>query len=368
MSLLTSLGNRTANFWRQAAAPPRGWIGVDVGSQTIKLAQVVQRNGRLHIAARWLVTLEGDPGLTQAALEGGSIAGLKADLAAARRMFTGSTCAATVSMDFTEMRSCEVPFGTRDEMWEMVREELIAAKDGVGDDCRFDFWETHGGGDGMARVTALAVAENAAARLAADLRSAGYACQVLDGLPCALARAVAMADGESNEPAAALDLGYGSPTLVITQQGKPVFSRVLRGCGGSHAILRTLEASLQLSRPECAQLLSRLAGASSNRVVKARASGIVLLLSNSVARLVEELHRTLAYVAQQFGSLRPARMWLFGGGAVVPDLGAHLGERLHLPVQAWRLDAGGDGEASDDALFGVAAALSTLAWEPPRCT
>jgi Tfp pilus assembly PilM family ATPase len=136
------------------------------------------------------------------------------------------------------------------------------------------------------------------------------------------------------------------------------------------SVLRPLEESLHLSHEQCAHLLQRYGMSGAAAPPRAPVDVVRQLVAQPLGELVEELERTVAYVAQQFPKLKPARLWLLGGGAAIRGLPAHLGERVRLPTQAWRLPAASENAEAEaeDAAFGAAAALSALKWEAQPCT
>jgi Tfp pilus assembly PilM family ATPase len=340
---------------------------MDIGSRIIKLAQVEQRQGQWRIARRWLATAGAPLGFTREALEGGILAAKKSELSAIRKFFAGAECAASLSMSLVNLRTLVLPDGLGEDLRQVVGEELAAEEELGGADFTFDFWDTQERSGESVYIAALAAPATIAARVGGDLLRAGYRCGVLDGLPCVLARAAALADSDAEQPAAVLDLGDSCWTLVIAAQGRPRFTRVLRG-GGLRSVLRPLTESLQLSHEQAVHLLNRFAVAGETNQFRGPANVVRQMVAKPLGDLVEELERTLDYVAQQFPKLKPARLWLVGGGAVMQHLPAHLSEQVGVPARAWRLPGAADDNANDEAIFGAAAALSVLKWEAQPCT
>ena len=231
----------------------------------------------------------------------------------------------------------------------------------------FDFWSTDEVSDEAAKVTALRMPARLAMSIAEDLTTAGYECQVLDGLPCALARAVTMMGGKNATPMIALDLGASEFTFVLVANGKPLYTRVLRG-GGLRTLVQPLQQSLNLSHDQAMQLLIRYAIASGDEACDKVVSAPAQLLEQPMAQLINELKRTIDYAANQFSTSKPSRMVLLGGGAAIRHLSECLNRQLAMPVQTWRLPSTKPHEAADDAHFGVAAALSVLRWEQRSCS
>ena len=251
----------------------------------------------------------------------------------------------------------------------MVREEL-ADEFANSDAFEFDFWEMDAGvpsaSDGITQLAALATQQTVIGRLTSGLLAAGVECQVLDGVPCILARASALADPPAaEEPSLALDLGHCSPQIVVCRGGRPWFCRTLPACG-LQTLLQPLRERLKLSDDQCQQLISNVGirqAAPQERVASATRS-VFQLISPRLERLATEVKRTLSYISHQFPSQLPRRVDLYGGGALLPGLADYLTTSLGLPVAPWRPHSQTTyGGSPCDPQFAAAIALSLLAFE-----
>jgi type IV pilus assembly protein PilM len=365
--MMSLLSQPRIDLSRWLARNERGWIGVDIGSRAIKLAQVERKGGRHHIAARWTL-VEGDGLLTREKLGSGELAVRSKPIASLARMFRDRRCAAVIPMAAMDLRSLSIPAATPQEQRQMVAEELAADLAIEPEKLAFDFWKNRNVGQSsdLVEVTAMALPQEIAAKTATDLLQAGLECQTLDVLPCAIARAVELCDPQqANEAAIAIDLGYQSPLLVLVQQGQPLYCRALRG-GGVQSMMQPLEQSLGISPAECHQLLLRWGIGQQADAAAGLAGAMMRLLSEPVDCLLSEIQRTIGFIAQQFTASPPKRIWLLGGGAAIRHLPEYLASHLGLPVQPWSIDA--DRREAADAQYAVAAALSILTWEGQPCT
>ncbi|GAA4472870.1 hypothetical protein [Novipirellula rosea] len=363
MSVLTTLQHRVRTPF---ASTPRGWIGIDIGSRSIKFTQVERTGDRYQICQRWCVTREEDP-QPNSQHKAINLADKKLRIAELRELFTRSECAAAVSMSYHSLRSLELPAASLDETRDMVCEELAADNESGDADYVFGFWSTSEAADQAAKITALRMPTSLAMGIAEDLTSAGYECQVLDGLPCALARAVTMMSGKHTTPVVALDLGDSEFTFVLVANGKPIYTRVLRG-GGLRTLMRPIQQALNLSHDQAMQLLIRYAVSPPHPSGRPVVSGPAQMLEQPIAQLINELKRTLDYATQQFRISKPSELVLLGGGASIRHLPECLSHQLGIAAQTWCLPTTKPHEAADDAQFGVAAALSALRWEQRSCS
>ncbi len=352
-----------------------GWVGVDIGTACTKLAQVERHGSGYRISARWIVPGSAEPSPIPEQFLEDAFGQRVPHVRHARSMFRGRQAAAVLPCGVTELRCLEVPRGSRDEMRLMIRNELHAdATADTGAEPCFDFWETPATGgspENMAQVAVMQVRHDAARRLAAGLNAAGLDCQILDGLPCVLARAAQLAiPTPSDSPIAVLDLGYASALLVVAMGGRPLMTRLLRGCG-LRALMQPLAAGLNVSADVCHQLLRRygisLAPHASDADTRARAT--YELVAQPLDCLTTEIKRTLDYWETRFRSRMPHQMLMMGGGSLVRNLPEYLTAETDLSTCLWKMAAehGSTGQA-DDSLFAAAAALSALAWETAPCT
>jgi Tfp pilus assembly PilM family ATPase len=287
-------------------------------------------------------------------------------------MFRGRRAAATLPLSMIELRSLELPTGSDDELRNMIHEELLAdSSDSTG--LCFDYLPTQAAdsveGD-MGSFSVFAVGAGVATSTASSLCRAGLDCEVLDSLPCALARATQLCEPTESETClAALDFGNSFAVLVVAKNGQLLFTRQLRGCG-LQMLLKPLQDGLKLSAAEVQQLVGRYANSSAtdSSPLAALAKTAHNMISEPLAHVVTEVKRTLDFLDLQFRSIVPKKLILLGGGAMIPALPAALADETLLPTRLWSLAAADRQSQPEEALFGVAAALSSLAWEAAPCT
>lgn len=346
-----------------------GWIGIDVGTSFTKMAQVERCGGEYRISARWCLPADASSSLLGETQPSRNASAFSTQLRRARGVFRGKRSAAALSARFTTHRYVDLPFGCDEELRRMIAEEI--SNDSVaeaGPRC-FDYWHsstTSGGNNALHQLSVIDIDRSVSLTLANNLAATGLDCRLLDGIPCALARAVQMFDPELAEtPQIILDLGYSSTVFVAAVQGTPVFARILRGCG-LEAIIQPIQNSLSLTESEAVQLVRRmgLGPTQDGSPPDAAAHVVHQLVSEPVLRLMTEIMRTLSYLVNIPSAIDPKRILLSGGGAYLPALATQLMNETGLEVAAWRLPSAiSNATNQDESLFAVAAALSALAWE-----
>lgn len=352
------MGKRTA----------KGWIGVDLGHRSITIVQA-QRSAhtlRISAACEMARTLPAPDGVSswQAYRDVSRLELENARLIAGR--MSGRAAACVLPMSATELTHASLPPGEPPEQYAMVANEL--------GDCnqQFDFWPSDlrrgESAAGLVDVNVISVPRQRAAQVAETLTAARLDCRVLDGLPQAVARAVAMVvPGHFGRPLAALHLAYDATLFVLSRDGVPVFTRCLRD-GGTHRMVARVSESLGLSMDEAVHVL-RESGLPEAKGPAGRTEELQEIVSEIVREpldeIAEELQRTLSYLSTLGEGTLPESVCLLGEGAAIRNLAPHLTAKTDISMWSWNLP---DTQWSD-AVHGappalaVAVALSSLAWE-----
>jgi Tfp pilus assembly PilM family ATPase len=340
-----------------------GWIGVDVGSTAIKAAQVERHKTGWRLLHHVILPLAGRSG--GAWLESGPPPLDRAMLAG----FQGRRAAGVLPMSLAELRYLEVPPGTEEETRGMIAQDFASqAQDADGELPEFGFWRLDNSAEargGLTRLGVIAVRPAHGAAVANRLLPGGWRCQVLDGLPFVLARAVEMAlPSASSRPQAVLDWGYTSPMFAIVQHGQPTYVRLLANCGLKE-LHQAMCDELSLAPHECQCLLSKYGLPVAQAPSKTRDLQVAIGHASSapLARLIEELRKTLSYVRARHASLLPERLWLLGGGAAIANVASPMKAGVDMPCHIWKLppDHTNDVSRAEDApLLSAAIALSAL--------
>lgn len=350
-----------------------GWIGIDLGTQAVKIAQLERAGGRVRLCHATVIErgeAAGSLGQARSAVDWWQ----EVCRAAAGEGFLGRRAACVLPMEMTHLQALTLPDGPEAERRAMIAHEQPDFGAHRPSRSAFDYWDVRLPGEagpaGRENVNVLWIDEEQAARVAGSVAWAGWQCNVLDGLPLALARAVRMAAGsDTGGPVAAVDWGFANATLSIVHDGRPLFTRQLRGsgCGGLTA---AVGQALGLTRHDAGHLLT-LYGVPAAETHDDAASEVRQVIGDAAAEMlnemVTELDKTLSYLAVHRRNLSPQLLWLFGGGATIRNIAAYLSASIGLPVQRWRLPASPDANEHDPRapaeMFGAAAALSALAWE-----
>lgn len=350
-----------------------GWLGVDIGTGAIKLAQVERIENRWRAINRLVIPTGEDSAIDKAGLQDGVLARLVGRELTGSQRFEKRRSACLLPMSVVDYRCLQMPSASETELLQMVTQELEDNDSPASDRRVNDIWASavrEQEPEGMQEVAVLSVDETIAASVVHDLGKSGLQCETIDGLPFALARAAKMAGTEGDSAArAVVDWGYESATLVIARDGYPWFTRVLR-CDGMRRMIACLADGIELDKSNCRQLLGLygVRASSGDKPSSELRVTVDQLVLPEVQHLADEIRKTLAYVAQQHPGQQPERILLTGGGATIRNVAEVLGQLVRLRVDVWQLNSTGAGGAESDdavfALFAPAMALSAIGVDP----
>ena len=351
-----------------------GWIGVDVGTHTVKLAQVA-RNGadvRLHRAAviQRPTSWSSDDAL---AMEQPITSSQEIRAALECGGFSGRDAICSLPMNACQLRGLHVPPGTDRERRTIIADEMAEDWAELRHPMDFDFWEmeTAGADKGLDafNVSVLAASRPWISQLWRDCRQSGIDCWSIDGTPLSMARAIQLTHGlVDGRRALAVDWGYSNTTLCIVGDDRPLYSRRIYNCGFG----RVLDAVMQMFDVTLdeAQHLIDTQGVTTPAGQEAAdphtQSAITEAAEQAVNELILQIGRTLQFMDTQRRHLHPESIWLMGGGASMRNVGAYLEQSLGLTVHLWSLPPAVESiscaAGHRAAVFSGAAALSASVW------
>jgi len=237
----------------------------------------------------------------------------------------------------------------------------------------FGYWNTDLPGKALPQGTEnaliLMTSQQQATQVAVDLSRIGLQCEVLDGLPLALARVLQMNPTfRTDGPVGVIDWGGAAATMCVVIDGRPTFVRCVRNCGLGQ-VSQSLCQGLGISHDEAQQLLTRYglpAPMTKNDALDDVSTMIREVAAEPLNSMVDEVNRTMSFLKTHRPELVPSGISLFGGGATVRNVDAFLSAKAGVPVRVWRWANGAarNGSAGNgpSQMLGPAIALSSLAW------
>jgi Tfp pilus assembly PilM family ATPase len=278
------------------------------------------------------------------------------------RRFHQSKAACVLPMSLADLRTMAIPEVDHYSRRMMIQGELEEILHDESAARVVDYWDAIPGASHRSGplVHVFSMHEAVAIRVAQTVTRSGPVCEKIDALPLAMGRAIEMVDRRQGTPHLGLDWGYTGATLTAFRGRHPLYSRSLRDCGISR-LSGSLAETLGVSMIDAEQLLVErgLPGQEQTSELQELTSQVI---ADTVQALIDQMDTTLSYIEAEWPGTMVDGMWLFGGGAAVKNMGFHLSEKTGLPVRPWSLPGSRDPEG--EGAFGVAAALSALAWEP----
>lgn len=352
-----------------------GWVGVDVGTRAVKLAQLIRgKSGvRLHRAAV-IQRSASWPGNDHLAFDPPATS--QAEIRAALECggFAGRDAVCLLPMNVCQMRGLNLPPGSHHERRAMASDELADEWAEKRVPMEFDLWESDGGRARNApdtfNVNVLATPRPWISQAWHDCRKAGLNCWGIDGAPLAMARAAALAGGNrGGQHALVIDWGFSNATLCIAGNHGPLYCRRVHDCA-FRLVLEAVMRAFSITLDEAQHLIdcegfSAVRDGTDGDV--ATQTAITEAAAETLDELIRQVQRTLRFTEAQRDHLRPASVWLMGGGASIRNVAQHFARALDMPVHIWSVPTESElpscARAQRAAVFGNAVALSALAWE-----
>ena len=344
----------------------RGLIGVDIGTHSVKAAQLSKIGNQLELTSAAIVEREtawnpdsvSVPGSTPLASEAAIRAALE------RGQFHGRRIASCVSMAVCHAQALHVSEDDPVHRQHAIKAELVGHHGNV--PFEYGHWPLfHGTHARSDNIGTLSLESSWANQISSDFRASAADCDILDGVPLALARAVSL-QHPSGEPVAAIDWGHSDACYHAVLGHNSEFTRRLRNCG-LRRCQKAVMKELRIDEFEVQFLLNtqgvRETSASANQRLPQLVERLIIEPLND---LIAEIDRTLSFLSERHDNLMPQRIYLFGGGATIRNIGPYLTERLGVPVERWTaglVEETGDWSESELCLLGPAMALSLLGWK-----
>jgi Tfp pilus assembly PilM family ATPase len=282
-------------------------------------------------------------------------------------LFQGNHCATTLTDGMIAYRELELPSNLPSEANAMARSEIAIESDLDVEELVTDCWELPPCDTRASTFSygAVSIQKSEASHVASSLLRAGFECQIMDALPCAMARSTAMVVTDPETSTLGVDLGYHQATLTLVKAGRPVLSRELRGLGVV-ALLDQIADAFELSRSDAQTLLFQPSGKANNDDPNklAFSNPIHLYLSSFLQVLASEIEKTIQFATRAYHFAVPSQLLIMGAGSRIAHLEHSLENRTGLPADFWSIDQSHSLFAEKhSSVYAVAAGLSTLAWE-----
>lgn len=349
-----------------------GWIGIDIGSDSIKIAQV-----KKHVH-NWELLNYQILNLPIASSDSQETSKDSIDLAIQSlekkphlfSLFKGRKAACLFPMSVAQLLSVEVPDGNHAELKMMIEQDLQMQDSESIEDDQFIYWKedfTRANQNGMIHASVVKSNREKILQFANHLMRSSIHCHLMSALPLAIAKAISLREETADQGVQAGFVWSNKiPLFTMVKDGVPIFSRVFRNCGFEN-ISQILQDRMGLNYQEAIQILSSSQNSAQSPEMQKLGKAVFDMIAPSLNALSKEFKKTIAYIQQKRHDLYPEKMWLFGSGAVLSDVESTLTKMTGMKTALWSLPMQEQNQGHDflvkQAQLGAAIAMSTMAYE-----
>lgn len=313
------------NLLKKIAGRSETAIGLDIGSGSIKMADVTMRSGKLFLKRMAIVDIP-EHTYEEGAIANEELLTETLQRMAAKNGFAGSRVATALGGRFLFIREVIFPRMSDKELRQAIRWDLEKYVPFSADQLYFDFWVVGPGTTEVeVRVLLVAVPKDVVDTLIRVVSGAGLKLTSIDIEPLAVQRTLpVVAD------CMLIDSGAAVSQVTLFQKGSPVFTRNIPI--GGHRFTEIVMEGMDIGRSE-AEMIKQ---GSSELLADSDGSGapdaMALQLDRLVGELAGEVRRTLEYYQVQNRNVSISNVFITGGGAKMEQLPEKLAAILELPV------------------------------------
>lgn len=313
---------------------PRALLGLDIGTSSVRAAEVSAKTEPPTLARFASVPLP------RGAVSGGEIADADAVAAALRELvskgrFSVKQTAIGIANQKVVVRQIDMAAMEEEELKGALQFQAqeyipIPIEDAILDYQVLDEFSAENG-DRMQKVLLVAAQRDMVTTFVNVASDAGFDPAVVDLSPFADMRALASAtpllgtrDGE-----ALIDIGAGVTNIVVHEQGRPRFVRILPM--GGDDISDALVSGLSIDWTEAESVKSRVGVSPEGGPMPLE--GAAKIIEQRASAFIDEVRGSIDYYLTQTGTERITTVIITGGGSKLPGLHERLASGLHLPVE-----------------------------------
>jgi type IV pilus assembly protein PilM len=312
----------------------RTLLGLDIGTSAVRAAEVSMKSDPPTLAR-----FSSAP-LPRGAVVGGEIADMDAVIGALRELvrrgrFAVRNTALGLANQKVVVRQVEMP--AMDEL-ELKGALQFQAQEFIPipiEDAILDYQileeRTNESGDQVLNVLLVAAQRDMVNAFVAAAQGAGLDPAAVDLSSFAMLRALGSPTGllGPREGEALIDIGAGVTNIVVHEQARPRFVRILPM--GGDDVTEALSGGLTVPWDEAETVKARIGVTPEGGPIPAE--GAARMIEMRAAAFIDEVRGSLDYYLTQPGAARISTVIVTGGGSRLPGLHERLSAALHLPVE-----------------------------------
>lgn len=319
-------------------APKNTFVGIDIGSSSVKLAEIAHRQGQSVLLKLRLHEI--DPRLDAQSGQLDALKNLFRDI---------NTRDAKISVVISCPQCCTrisvIPFMPESEILQALKWEMRDSVSIPMDHAVLDYAILQEIAEGGIRKLRLAVAccPTETVNKYLDLLSrAGIQPSVFTQHSFALKNIIGCLCPRENKTVALLDIGCNMSEFLIFEEGHLAFSRKLPVAGRdfteelTHALVSEHgRTELTLAEAESIKRKYGIRRSDDSQILDDKVTNVQLvsLLRPNVEKLITEIERSFAYYREKELGSPVESLVLLGGGGGLRNLPQNLSEALHVPVR-----------------------------------
>jgi len=313
-------------------------IGIDIGSSSIKLAEIAHQQGKLVPLKLKLQKIDSRKDNQDGQLD--ALKNLFRDI---------NTQDAKINVVINCSQSCTkisvIPFMPKSEILQALKWEMRNFISFSIDEAVMDYeilQEIAEGGVKKLKVAVACCPQETVDRYLDLLSRTDVEPSLFTQHGFALKNVITSLFSKDNKPVAFLDIGYSFSELVIFQDRELVFSRKLPVAGQDFTLEMTQalasdhgKTELTLKEAESIKKKYGILSSDDPEILEDKIAGaqLVSLLRPNLEKLVTEIERSFAYYRDKEQGAPVELLLLLGGGGNLKNLTQNLSEALRIPVQ-----------------------------------
>lgn len=303
-------------------------VGIDVGSSSIKLAQLKEHKGGYQLVNLGLLPISSDAIVDNSIMDSGAIVAAISNLAESHKVKTKNV-AASVSGHSVIIRKIQLPIMTEEEMEASIQWEAEQYIPFEISEVNLDFQILGPDAKDPSQMNVILVAakKDFVNDYVAVFQEAGFNPTVMDVDCFAVENAFeANYDAEDEEIIALINMGASAINVNILKEGVSVFTRDIQV--GGNMFNEELQKRLGLSNEDAEQ--AKLGG----EIEDVDAEAVLAVIEDAKANLIQEIQRSLDFYSATSADERVQKVFITGGVSRTAMMGESLKERLGVPVES----------------------------------
>jgi type IV pilus assembly protein PilM len=313
-------------------------IGLDIGSSSIKLAELVHEKGKLVLSRLKLQEIDSCENNQDKRLD--ALKSLLQDVNTKDAKIN-----VVVNCSLSCMKICVIPFIPKSEILQALKWEIKKFISFPIDQAAIDYKILQETAENEIKKIKIAVAlcpQETVDKHITLLRQAGVESNIFTQHGFALKNLITNLSPQENKTIAIMDIGHNFSVLSIFQDRELTFNRQLPVAGMDFSLdltqsLVSNHGKTELTIEEAEDIKKKygIVSCDDSKILEGKITGVQLnaLIRPNLEKLLTEIERSFTYYREKEQGTPVERLILLGGGSNLKNLTEHLSKSLCIPVQ-----------------------------------